>query len=220
MKIHLIWDLDGTLVNSEPEILMTIRQALTTVGLSVADAKAPLRIGPPLPTMLRTAFGEEQLPEERLTAVIKAFRQIYDASDFEATVPFEGIDAIIHDTTYVHHVITNKPLFATSRIIEKKGWRGLIKDVLSPDSLEVEPGRRFNKQEMFLAFRSMYPDVRVVAIGDMAKDAESAKAIGIPAIGVLWGTGTRVELEQAGCEAIVSNTDELKSVLKYYCIIM
>lgn len=214
MKIHLIWDLDGTLVNSEPEILMTIRQALSTVGLSVADAKVPLRIGPPLPTMLRTSFGEEQLPEERLTAVIKAFRQIYDASDFEATVPFEGIDALIHDTSYVHHVITNKPLFATSRIIEKKGWGSLIREVLTPDALVETVGHSLTKPELFETFRSTYPEVRAVGIGDMANDAICAKAVGLPAIGVLWGTGTREELQTAGCEAIVSSVHELQESIQ------
>lgn len=214
MKIHLIWDLDGTLVNSEPEILTTIQQALATAGLSVTDAKVPLRIGPPLPTMLRTAFGEAQLSEERLSAVIKAFRQIYDASDFEATVPFEGIDALIHDSAYVHHVITNKPLFATRRILEKKGWGDCIEKVLTPDAQVEILGHPLTKPELFETFRTTYPDVQAVGIGDMANDAACAKTVGLPAIGVLWGTGTRAELQAAGCDAIVSNVRELRESIQ------
>lgn len=216
MKLHLIWDLDGTLVNSEPEILSTVGKALVTVGLSLADARAPLRIGPPLPTMLRTAFSEEQLSEERLAAVIQAFRQIYDASDFEATLPFEGIDALIHATHYVHHVITNKPFYATSRIIDRKRWGSRITDVLTPDALVEVYGRQLTKVELFRHFRSVWPEVRVVAIGDMANDAACARSVGIQAIGVLWGTGSREELQEAGCADIVAHPDELINVLRKY----
>lgn len=217
MRLHLIWDMDGTLVNSEPEILATIEKALDKFCLTIKDAKYPLRIGPPLPEMLRGAFTEEQLSDGQINEVISLFRSIYDASDFQETKPFEGIDDIIHSYDYVHHVITNKPEYATKRIIEKKGWAFFIKDVLSPDSFLKGIGRKLTKMELFITFRSMYKDANVVGIGDMAKDAECAKAIGIPTIGVLWGTGSKDELHKAGCNSIVSNSYELKEVLNNYC---
>lgn len=217
MKLHLIWDLDGTLVNSEPEILTTIQKALATIGLSVEAAKTPLRIGPPLPIMLRTSFDKDILSDCQLDEVIKAFRQIYDASDFEETCPFDGIDELIHSTNYIHYVITNKPFLATSRIIEKKGWKNSIVEILTPDALVEKFGRSLTKAELFQYFHSSNPDVCAVGIGDMEKDAECAKAIGIPAIGVLWGTGTKEELLQAGCDDIVKDYTELRESLKKYC---
>ena len=217
MKLQLIWDMDGTLVNSEPEILATIEKALDKYGLSIKDAKRTLQIGPPLPDMLRRAFTKEQLSDDKMDDVISLFRAIYDISDFYDTIPFEGIDDIIHSKDYVHHVITNKPEYATKRIIEKKGWVGCFENVFSPDSFLKGEGRKLNKVELFKTFRSMYNEANAVGIGDMAKDAECAKAIGIPTVGVLWGTGCKEELQEAGCEDIVSNVEELRSVLEKYC---
>ena len=217
MMLHLIWDMDGTLVNSEPEILATIDKALDKFDLSIKDAKKPLRIGPLLPDMLRLSFTREQLSDDQINDVINRFRTIYDSSDFQDTYPIDGIDDIIHSHDYVHHVITNKPEYATKRIIEKKGWTGSFKNVLSPDSFVTEIGRKLSKIELFETFMSMYPDVNMVGIGDMPKDTECAKIIGIPAIGVLWGTGTKQELQRAGCNDIVSNVRELKGVLNNYC---
>ena len=209
--------MDGTLVNSEPEILATISISLKQFGLSVEDANPALRIGPPLPEMLRSSFSEEQLSDEQINEVIKSFRLIYDSSDFNMTLPYEGINELIHCTDYVHHVITNKPDYATKRIIDKKGWSGQIVEVLTPNTLMSEVGRQMTKPELFKTFRSMYPDVNIVGIGDMAKDAECARSVGIPAVGVLWGTGTMEELMDAGCDEIVSDIDELIEVLPKYC---
>lgn len=217
MKLHLIWDMDGTLVDSAPEILATIQKSLQIINLSVDNASSPLRIGPPLPIVLRNSFQEEVLSDKQIDVVIRDFRKIYDSSDFEDTKPFEGIDEIIKSDAFVHHVITNKPDFATRRIIEKKGWNQFVSDVLSPNTLINELGRQMNKQELFKHFKANNPELKVVGIGDMAGDADCAHAAGIPAIGVLWGTGTKEELEQAGCAAIVSNAKELTDLLKTYC---
>lgn len=212
-KLHLLWDMDGTLVNSEPEILSTIEKSLDSVGVSIDNASAKLRIGPPVKDVIRNAFPQAILSDEQLEDVVKEFRLIYDTSDYENTHPFEGIDELIHDSNYVHHVITNKPDFATNRIIERKGWTSCIVDVLTPHTLEKEIGHTMTKPEMFRYCRAAYPDTPMVGIGDMALDAESAIEAKITAIGVLWGTGTRNELENARCHYIVETSNQLKYLL-------
>lgn len=218
MKLHLIWDLDGTLVDSEHEIISTLQKALGVVGISLEDAVSPLRIGPPLPDMLRNSFPEKILDDEKRKEVVQVFRKIYNVSDFEDTLPFKGVEELLLDDGFVHHIITNKPRVATHRIIEKKGWSSRIVDVLTPDTLMETIGRAMKKVEMFRFFMENHPDANVVAIGDMATDAQCAKAIGIPAIGVLWGAGTREELIRAECDAIAGTTGELKTILGNYII--
>lgn len=214
-KLHLLWDMDGTLVDSEPEILATIEKSLATVGVKMEEAEAPLRIGPPVKVIIRNSFSEEVLSDSQLDEAVNAFRKIYDNSDYENTLPFEGIDEIIHDSKYVHHVITNKPDLATNRILERKGWSGCVIDVLTPHTLENVIGHTMTKPELFKYCRAAYPEVPMVGIGDMALDAESAIDAGITAIGVLWGTGTRDELEEAGCQYIVENSAQLNDLLNY-----
>jgi len=217
MKLQLIWDLDGTLIDSEYEIITTLQKAVEGVGLSMADAVAPLRIGPPLPDMLRNSFPEKILDDEKRNEVVRIFRKIYNASDFEDTPPFEGIEDLIRDGSFVHHIVTNKPQCATRRIVEKKGWRGYVAEVFSPDMLLESTGRQMKKAEMFRLFRDKHPEAKLVSIGDMATDAQCAKAIGIPAIGVLWGAGKKEELIQAECDDIATDVNELKELLKKYC---
>lgn len=213
-NLHLIWDMDGTLVDSEPEILATIQKALAQVGVFMNTATSKLRIGPPVREVIRNAFSEDILSEEQLEEAVKVFRVIYDSSDYEDTKPFEGIDELMHDSRYVHHVITNKPFHATNKILEKKGWNGNVVDVITPDSLLDLIGSKMTKPEMFKYCRSAYPDVPMYGIGDMALDARSAIDSGIAAIGVLWGTGTRGELEDAGCRYIVEDCGQLKDIIE------
>lgn len=216
MKYHLIWDMDGTLVDSEPEILTTIQKALASVNLSFRDVRRPLKIGPPLPVMLRSAFDEKVLNDEKLQEVVRAFRKVYDTSEFEDTKPFEGIDCIIRSPEFVHYVITNKPFYATRRIIEKKGWTQFFSEVLSPDTYLEKMGRPMNKQELFQLFHNNHPDLKAIGIGDMAGDVLCAKTVGYYSIGVLWGTGTWEELSAAACDGIVASSDELLGILKAY----
>ena len=212
-NLHLLWDMDGTLVNSEPEILATIEKSLATVGVKMSEAKVPLRIGPPVITVIRNSFPVGILSEEQLNEAVKAFRKIYDSSDYENTLPFDGIEDLINDSHYVHHIITNKPDLATHRILERKGWDGRVVEVLTPHTLEMEFGHTMTKPELFKYCRAAYPEVSMVGIGDMAYDAKSAHAAGINSIGVLWGTGTREELEKVGCNYLVENVKQLKKLL-------
>lgn len=211
-KLHILWDMDGTLVDSAPEVYATIEKSLASVGVDVLNAVKPLRIGPPVRMVIRNSFPEELLSEEQLDGAVKAFRQIYDTSDFVNTNPFDGIDDIMHDTRFIHHIITNKPDLPTNRIVEFKGWKDCVAEVLTPNTLD---GRNMSKPELFTYCRSKYPDASMIGVGDMASDCEAARAADIDAIGVLWGTGTQEELENAECKYIVSDTYELKQLLEH-----
>jgi len=216
MKLHLIWDMDGTLVDSQQEVFRTIEKSLKRVGVSIDNAQNPLRIGPPVKEIIRTSFPESILSEEKLDETVKAFRQIYDSSMFVDTVPFPGIDEMIRCDNFIHHVITNKPDFATRRIMEMKGWTGFIKNVLSPDTLQCEFGRVLKKLELFQFFKDQYPAFKALGIGDMAGDVQCANAVGYESVGVLWGTGTWDELVRAGANFIVSDVNGLIDMLNRY----
>ncbi len=213
--LHLIWDLDGTLVDSAPEIISTIEAALKRFGVPARLADSPLRIGPPVRDVIRNSFPSEVLPDTKLDEVVHAFREIYDSSDYERTIPFPGMDELIHNPQFVHHVITNKPAYATNRILDKKGWCGQIIEVLTPDTLLHEDGMPYKKPELFCHCRQEYPSARMIGIGDMAPDALAALAAGMIPVGVLWGTGTREELKSAGCRYLVQDGEELLALLNW-----
>lgn len=213
-KLHIIWDLDGTLINSENEVLEALVRSVRECGLSEEEQKAPFRVGPTIDKILDASFDDSILTAEKKTAVVAAFRTNYDNCGFNNTLPYEGIEGILKDTRFVHHIVTNKPDFATNRIIEKLCWKEYFASVITPYSFIKSPDdKRKSKAELFALCMAEYPDERFIGIGDMDTDARAAIENGIPAIGVLWGTGTKEELLNCGCTHIAENVEELKELL-------
>lgn len=208
-KQVIIWDLDGTLINSAPEIIFTINKALVACGIEPDTSVSPLRIGPPVKQIIRNSYPVEILSEKTLDQVVKEFRSIYDSSDYKNTLVFDGIESILNDSRFEHVIITNKPELATKRIIEYKGWKAFIANVLTPTSFPKVK----SKKELFEYFKGIHSNMVPICIGDMQLDCECAKNIGGITIGVLWGTGTKEELEQAGCDYIVNSTTLLNEIL-------
>lgn len=209
-KLTIIWDLDGTLIDSAPEIIVTIRKALLQNGINPDTLVSPLRIGPPVSQIIRNSFPKHILSEEVLENVVKDFRYIYDSSSYKSTTIFSGIEDILSNTTdYIHVIITNKPELATRRIIHFKGWDSYISEVLTPTTFATSK----KKPELFRIFQETHPRIDPVCIGDMQVDCLCAKIINAKTIGVLWGTGTLDELSDAGCDFIVENTFQLSDIL-------
>ncbi len=214
-KLHIIWDLDGTLINSENEVLEALVRSVRECSLSEKDQKSPFRVGPTIDKILDASFDDSILTAEKKSAVVAAFRKNYDNCGFNHTPPFEGIEAILKDARFVHHIVTNKPDLVTNRIIEKLGWKDYFDCVITPYSFMKSPDeKRKSKAELFAHCVASYPDDKFVGVGDMDTDARAAIGNGIPSIGVLWGTGTKTELENVGCTYIAENVVELKSLLE------
>jgi phosphoglycolate phosphatase len=213
--LHIIWDLDGTLVDSRQEIIYTIGLALQDVGLSISDAISPIKIGPPLNGMLRQAFPVWLLTEDKLAEVVVCFRRRYDSSNFKMTVPYKGIETIImNKNKFIHHIVTNKPYYATWRIIEKIGWSDqfatIITSEIKSNTSATNENRIKSKTELFTDLILRYDGTNsfFIGIGDMKSDCIAAKANTIKSLGVLWGTGTREELSDC-CDYLFDNTKQL-----------
>ena len=215
LKVHLLWDLDGTLINSEEEVLEALKKSVSDVGLSEEDQCAPFRVGPTIDKILENSFSSIVLTLERKQKIIENFRKNYDNCGFYKTVSFGGLEEILLDKNYIHHIVTNKPDLATNRILDRLRWKNYFADVVTPytfmkNSVEVKK----TKTELFKYLINKYKGKRFIGIGDMATDAVAALNNDIDAIGVLWGTGTQSELYNCNCSYIVKTVYELKVLLK------
>ncbi|MCR5766152.1 MAG: HAD family hydrolase [Treponema sp.] len=218
-KLHIIWDLDGTLINSENEVMDALVRSVREAGFSEVQQKAPFRVGPTIDKMLDNAFSTEVLSPEKKSEIIRLFRKNYDNCGFNNTPAFEGIERILRDTHFFHHIVTNKPDIATGRILEKLDWTELFDSVITPYSFMKSPDdKKKTKSELFKICMEAYLEENFVGVGDMDTDAKAAITAGIPAIGVLWGTGTKQELVECGCNKIAGNVEELKNLLNDYHI--
>jgi len=211
-SLNLIWDLDGTLIDSQSEILYHLNLALQDARLDVRDQARPIKIGPPLDIMLKESFSAEALTAEKMNEAIARYRERYDNSGFKMTDPFDGIDEIVSDTAnFVHHIVTNKPNPAAGRIVEKLGWADKI---ASLKALSAHIEQRKSKTDRFaeLIAESGADRSSFIGIGDAITDCISAKNNNITAVGVLWGTGTREEMLDS-CDHLFENTRQLRDFL-------
>jgi len=210
--LNLIWDLDGTLIDSQGEILYHLELALKDSHMSMIDQIKPIRTGPPIDIMLKESFPADIITDEKINEVLSHFRKRYDSSGFTMTLPFDGIDKIVTDTTnFVHHIVTNKPQNASQSIINKLGWTDKIFSLKTP---VVISNQKKSKTELFLELiKETGADISsFIGIGDMKADCIAAKDNKITAVGVLWGSGTREELSGC-CDYICEDTKQLHDFL-------
>lgn len=216
-KLHIIWDLDGTLIDSAPEIKEVLDKSVKESGFSEIEPIASFRSGPPLDKVLEYMYGE-RLSSDNIKQIVSAFRNNYDNCGFNHTPPFYGIEEILADSAFIHHIVTNKPELATNRILEKLDWKQHFASVVTPYSyMKSSEDKRKTKEELFALCMKDFPNERFVGIGDMDTDVRAALENNIPAIGVLWGTGTIQELKICGCTKIVQRVNELKQTLADFC---
>jgi len=210
--LNIIWDLDGTLVDSQADILVYLELSLREASVDIAAKLRPLRIGPPIDVMLNEAFPPGMFTEEKIAEVVSNYRRLYDNSGFPTTVPFDGIEEIISDSIrFTHYIITNKPNPASERIVKKLGWVDKIKILKAQFA---DKAQRKTKTDLFSeliagigADKSTF-----IGIGDVKGDCVAAKDNGITAIGVLWGAGTKEELTDCS-DYVFENTEQLRDFL-------
>lgn len=208
----VIFDLDGTLIDSAPGSLASFEHAMATVGAEVPGGDLVTRIvGPPLnDTMHSLGLGE------RAEAAIAAYRADYTRRGWAMSTLFEGIAELLADLSEAGvrlAVATSKPEPTARRILRHFG----VADAFEVIAGAHMDGTGADKAEVLgraLAQFNPVPD-RVVMVGDRAHDVEGAAEHGIGTIVVGWGYGA-TDFSDAGTDppaARVVTVAELREVL-------
>jgi phosphoglycolate phosphatase len=205
----VLFDLDGTLTDSRPGILRSTRFALQRLNeekgrthpIPEEDA-LEFMIGPPLRDTFATLVGSENVE-----ALIGYYRERYaDIGLFENAV-FDGVPealAALHAAGYRLFVATSKNEADARRILAHFELAKYFSGIYGSQN----DGGRAVKSELLgfiLAQENIKASVENVAmIGDRKFDILGAKAVGIAAMGALWGYGSREELNEAGAESLIA----------------
>lgn len=211
--MNILFDLDGTLTDPRHGFVASIKHALTSLGHAAApEDEIAGHIGPPLQETLSTLLGENHLHE--VEAAISLYRERYTSLGiFECSV-YDGIPQALDSLRSSGArllVATSKPHVYAHRILDHFG---LSKAFYAVYGSELD-GTRTDKRHLvsYLLQRESIPAASALMIGDRAQDVSAAKANGLPSVGVLWGYGSREELETAGASAVLTDPDGLVNLL-------
>lgn len=193
MKItDIIFDLDGTLVDSAPSILSTIKSVLdlnNMVPLIKIDEKL---IGPPLYEIMEKISGE--IDSRKLVKMTEDFIKIYDSTAIQETISFDGIEEQLErlfQLGYRLHIATNKRIKPTNILLERLGFAKFFHSVYAIDKFET---RFENKTTMI---KSLMCDANMMYqktcyIGDRHEDLIAAKNNEIHFIYAKWSYSCEV----------------------------
>jgi phosphoglycolate phosphatase len=209
----VLWDLDGTIMDSQEGILATMRHTLIELGCEVPSPKDLFGwIGPPFPSSLRRWTT---LDDQGVARAIEVYRDFYSSQGTLLSEPFPGVLEIIrslHEHGVVQGLATSKPRTQALQMLERVG----ILDVFAALGCALDDETRGTKHEVMSdAIAELegigIPSNHLVMVGDRIHDFEAAAELGVASIGVTWGYGNEDEWQHAN--HLVHTPDELSSLL-------
>lgn len=186
---HIVFDLDGTLVDSLPGITRSVEEALALCGLPPLRVDIRPLIGPPIRSILATVSGVSDPPA--LDRLEQAFRLSYDTEGWRKTVCYEGVRERLWGLLTGEaslYLVTNKPHKATRRILRELKLDGFFLDIVCPDSRVPPYGSKTEALTGLLRRRRLSPG-ECLLVGDTQDDANAAAAAGIRCAIVEHGYG-------------------------------
>ena len=179
--IGIVFDLDGTLVESAPAIRDVANAYMAELGLPPLDlAETRSYVGSGASRFLERALVARGAHEAELFEVrYQAFHALYGAAPPEANLPMPGSIAAMQALVQSGHrlaLCTNKPMTPTGLIIDALGWRSLLQVVVAGDSL---PERKPHPAPLQKAARDLGRTFTIY-VGDSEVDAACAQAAGLP----------------------------------------
>jgi phosphoglycolate phosphatase len=207
--MNLLFDLDGTLTDPFPGITKCISYALDRMGRQLPPCET-LRwcIGPPLKDSFAKllASDDNKLVDKALTLYRERFGTVgLFENEVYGGIP-ESLKAL-KENGHILYVATSKPEIYAERIIDHFRLQRYFKRIYGSEL----NGTRNDKTSLisYILQRESIDSSETLMIGDREHDIIGAKENGVYGIGVLWGYGTKNELEASGAQAFITDPREL-----------
>jgi phosphoglycolate phosphatase len=218
----LVFDLDGTLIDSAQDLCNSVNAALKECGLSgLPDPQIASFVGNGAPMLMRRSLAvagstmPEHVTEEQLARAYQFFLQYYREHKLDFTYAYEGVlDALkalkeLHDApggpSRTMAVLTNKPVRPARGICEGLGLAGYFLHIYGGDSFS-------QKKPDPMGLRSLMEETgarpeETVMIGDSQVDVQTARNAGAWAVGCAFGFGPQ-NLMETPPDVVVDNASE------------
>jgi phosphoglycolate phosphatase len=209
----VLFDLDGTLIDSSEGIIKSAQYALTHFGIEETDMQNLMSfIGPPLMYSFKNRYG---FSEEKTREAVGVYRQRYNRIGIFECSLYPGVRECIEQLKKMGYLIgmaSSKPEESCRRILEHFDLINLFDDVVGST-----PDGKIDTKEQVLSevMRRWHeiPTTEMCLIGDTIFDVEGANEKEIPCICVSYGFGDVEEMLAAGALKICDSMSELPQAI-------
>lgn len=211
----VVFDLDGTLLNTLTDIANPMNRFLVSIGLESAPTEAyRTRVGSGLRQLVKRSLPLEYQTEELIERGMREWSREYERAPADATVPYPGVDRVL--TELAAHgipcsIISNKPDPLTQEVVQS--LLGRYRFVLVQGDIPGMP-RKPDPAASLNAARAMgVTPVETVFLGDSDVDMLTAIAAGMYPAGAAWGFRGAEELKNAGARAVLAQPLDLLDLM-------
>jgi phosphoglycolate phosphatase len=210
----IIFDMDGTLIDSVALIVETVSNAFAAVN-EPPPTESAIRAISGITARDAMAILAPQAGDARVEEILASYRMHYHSSAGREREPMfagalEALDQLQARPNTILAVATGKGYRSAVTLLERHGILERFHSVQTPDHNRGKPDPQMIETAMEHAGADR---AATVMIGDTVHDMRMAKAAGVKAIGVAWGYHTVIELSEAGADAIVESFAELDAAI-------
>ena len=211
MKKLVIFDLDGTLLDTIADLAMATNHALNQLGYPThAEETIRTFVGNGVNKLLERALPEEERTEENVVRMRTHFVPYYDAHNADLSRPYPGIVALLEELQargLMIAVASNKYQEATLKLVKHYfPTIGFVEILGQREGIAVKPDPTIVSDILKKADVSKE---ETLYVGDSGVDMQTALNAGVDAVGVTWGFRPRTELEGFHPMAIIDKAEEL-----------
>lgn len=216
MNCFVIWDLDGTLMDTLTDLMNSTNYALSRCGMPTRSCDEVRQfVGNGVHKLIERAVGSNGSPED-VEKCFAVFKQHYMVHCKDNTKPYDGIVDVIrqlHDMGYRQAIVSNKLQGGVTELHDE-WFRGIIDVAIgeTPDVQRKPAPDMVNKaiEELKKKF-GIAPDapVEAVYIGDSDVDLATASNSGLPCISVLWGFRSKEFLQSHGAKTFAEKPEDI-----------
>lgn len=215
MKKLIIFDLDGTLLDTIADLASATNYALTQLGYPTHDTDTIRSfVGNGINKLLERALPADEQTENNVMRMRTHFVPYYDVHNADLSSPYPGIEALLQtlqENSIAIAVASNKYQEATTKLIKHYFPTIQFAEVLGQrENIPVKP----HPTIVFdILNKTGINKKEVLYVGDSGVDMQTAHNAGVDAIGVSWGFRPRTELETLHPLAIIDKAEELMNFI-------
>jgi phosphoglycolate phosphatase len=213
--LNLVFDLDGTLIDSAPQIHSVANEIFQSKGLQpFSNATVRGFIGNGVGVLVSRLMAHQGLGEDPAlqAELVSGFVKNYEEA-FDLTALYPGVSTSLTDLAKAGHrlaICTNKPIGPTRAVLRHFGMTELFQVVIGGDSL---PQRKPDPAPLHAALKALGPG-KALFIGDSEVDAETANAAGVP-FALYAGGYRKASPEELGARIIFDDHTALPGLIRH-----